>query len=72
MKDISKVDRIIGVVSGGAVIVLGVVYGSWLGLVGLLPLSAGLVEWAAQHKLFGIDTGNAETANTDHRNSIEI
>lgn len=49
-------DRVLRVIVGGIILALGVTYGSWWGLIGLIPLVTGLVGFCPLYALFGIDT----------------
>ena len=49
-------DRRLRVVAGVVVLALGVAYGSWWGLVGLVPFATGFVGFCPLYALFGIDT----------------
>ena len=52
----SRTDRTIRIVSGLVLLVLGLVFGTWWGLVGLIPLMTGLAGWCPIYALFGIST----------------
>ena len=52
-----KIDRIIRVVIGLAIIILiGLVLKSWWGLIGILPLATGLAGRCGLYTLIGINT----------------
>lgn len=49
-------DRIIRVVLALAIFALGIVYGSWFGLIGIVPLATGLIGWCPLYSVFGVST----------------
>lgn len=51
-----QVDRIIRAVIGIIVIVLGVMYQSWLGALGLIPLVTAGIGYCPLYKILGIKT----------------
>ncbi len=54
--NIGKTDKIIRIILGIVIILIGVIIGSWWGLVGLLPLLTGLFGYCACYGIFGIST----------------
>lgn len=57
--NVGSADRVIRVVAGLVLLcLLLLVEGNarWWGLIGLLPLTTGLVGWCAMYKALGIDT----------------
>jgi len=60
--NIGNMDRILRVVAGVAIIVLGIVYGSWWGVIGVLPLLTALIRWCPPYAILGISTCRAESA----------
>ncbi len=55
-KNIGTTDRIIRVVLGLVIIGLGIYYGSWWGLLGLIPLATAAMGWCGLYSLFGLST----------------
>jgi hypothetical protein len=55
-----KGDRGIRGFLGIAILALGLIYGSWWGLIGLIPLGTALVGWCPAYVPFGINTGPKE------------
>ena len=60
--NVGGVDRTIRIVGGIAIIVLGVVYQSWWGAIGVIPLLTALVRWCPPYALLGISTCGKEAA----------
>ena len=55
-KNIGESDRTIRLILGSIIVILGIVYGSWLGLIGLLPILTALIGWCPAYVPFGIST----------------
>ena len=55
-RNMGTTDRIIRSVIGVAIITVGIAYGSWWGLIGLLPLSTAAIGFCGLYKPFGIST----------------
>jgi hypothetical protein len=54
--NVGRTERIIRVVVGIVIVGIGVVYGSWWGAVGLVPIATGLTGWCPPYALLGIST----------------
>lgn len=54
--NVGGADRIIRFVVGIGVIVLGVVYQSWWGALGLIPIATGAIRWCPAYLPFGFST----------------
>lgn len=54
--NIGTTDRIIRFVLGAAIIVLGFVFQSWWGLIGLLPIVTAFIRWCPAYVPFGLST----------------
>lgn len=52
-------DRTIRIIVGLAIGVLGIVFHSWWGLVGLLPIATGTIGYCGLYSLLGINTCGA-------------
>jgi hypothetical protein len=57
--NVGRTERIVRFLVGAAIVVVGVVYQSWWGLVGLVPIATALVGWCPPYALLGIDTRSA-------------
>lgn len=55
-KNIGKVDRTLRIIVGIVIIALGVVYGSWLGAIGLIPLGTAIIGWCPLYCPLKINT----------------
>ncbi|MCG6872286.1 MAG: DUF2892 domain-containing protein [Gammaproteobacteria bacterium] len=56
LNNVGKVDRIIRLVLGVALLAAGWVYQSWWGLAGLVPLGTAAIGWCPPYALLGINT----------------
>jgi hypothetical protein len=57
--NVGKTERIIRLVVGVVIVVIGIVFQSWWGLVGLVPIATALAGWCPPYALLGIDTRSA-------------
>ena len=51
-----KIDRIIRIILGLAIIIAGFALHSWWGLIGIVPLATGLASRCGIYYIFGIST----------------
>lgn len=54
--NVGKTDRIVRIVAGIVIILLGLVYQSWWGVIGLIPLATGLLRWCPAYLPFGFSS----------------
>jgi len=54
--NIGKVDRMIRIVLGVAIISVGMYFKSWWGAVGLIPLLTAAIRWCPAYIPFGFST----------------
>lgn len=54
--NVGPFDRLLRIIFGLLVAILGVVFDSWWGLVGLVPLATGLFKWCPLYVPFKIST----------------
>lgn len=59
--NMGSTDRLIRIVLGLVVIGAGLMYSSWWGALGLLPLLTAFVRWCPLYLPFGIRTNKKET-----------
>ncbi|GAB4131048.1 MAG: hypothetical protein Fur0015_04890 [Ignavibacteriales bacterium] len=55
-ENVGGFDRIFRIILGIVVLILGYVYHSWWGLIGIVPLMTGLVNRCPLYMPFGIST----------------
>ena len=55
-KNVGNTDRMIRIIAGIIILAIGAYYGSWWGLVGLVPLFTGITQSCVLYKMLGIDT----------------
>ena len=55
-KNVGSVDKVIRIVLGVVIIVLGIYNQSWWGLVGILPLFTAFISWCPVYSLIGVST----------------
>lgn len=68
-KNIGKVDKIIRIVVGIAIIIFGVVSGSWLGVIGLIPLGTALIGWCPLYCPLKINTSCCDKESCNKESS---
>lgn len=56
-KNVGSIDKIIRIILGLAIGGLGFFYGSWWGLVGIIPIATALVNFCPLYTLIGLNTG---------------
>jgi hypothetical protein len=54
--NVGTADRIVRIIAGLVIIGLGVVYGSWLGVIGLVPLLTAALRWCPLYMPLGLST----------------
>ena len=64
--NVGTLDRSIRFVLGAGIIVIGIYYQSWWGLIGLIPLLTGFLAWCPAYALFKINSG-ARSAESDEK-----
>jgi len=64
-RNLGKTDRVIRIVLGLVIVALGLLFESWWGLVGLIPLLTAAVRWCPAYRLLGLST--CETPRTRHQ-----
>lgn len=58
--NVGSADRVVRILAGIAIIVLGIVYQSWWGAIGILPLLTGFIKWCPAYLPFGLSTCKKE------------
>lgn len=54
--NIGAPDKNIRIIIGLAIIIMGIVYESWWGLIGLLPILTAITGWCGLYSIMGIST----------------
>jgi len=54
--NVGKTDKIIRIVAGVVIIGAGVVTGSWLGLIGIVPLATAFMNYCPLYSIIGLNT----------------
>ncbi len=54
--NVGGIDRIIRIVAGLAIIGAGVMYESWWGVVGVVPLATAILRWCPPYAILGVST----------------
>ena len=58
--NVGSVDRLLRIIVGLIIAILGVVFDSWWGLVGLVPLATGLFQFCPLYVPFKLSTEKKE------------
>ena len=58
--NVGQTDRLLRIIIGLVILVLGYIYSSWWGLIGLIPLLTGLFRWCPAYLPFKISTDKSE------------
>lgn len=59
-KNMGKSDRILRLIVGVAIVIAGLYYQSWWGLVGIIPIATALLNFCPLYKPLGINTSGKE------------
>lgn len=60
--NVGKTDRMIRIIAGLVIVVLGLVYQSWWGLIGIVPLMTGVIRWCPAYLPFKFSTDKTNQA----------
>jgi hypothetical protein len=55
-ENIGLVDKLVRFLIGSVIIVLGMYYQNWLGLLGLLPIFTAVIGYCGLYAIFGVGT----------------
>lgn len=55
-KNVGTIDKALRILIGVAIIAYGVVMGSWLGLIGIIPLGTAIIGWCPLYCPLNIST----------------
>ena len=62
-KNIGSTDRILRIVAGLIIMIVGAFYGSWWGLIGIIPLATAFMQWCPLYVPFGLSTRKSKQAH---------
>lgn len=63
--NVGETDRVIRILLGGIIIIAGILYNTWWGALGAIPLITGLVKWCPLYAPFKISTVRKSDENTE-------
>lgn len=55
-KNVGGIDKVVRIILGLAILVAGIIYNSWWGLIGLVPLGTGVFSRCGLYTVLGINT----------------
>jgi hypothetical protein len=55
-KNVGNVDKTIRIILGIGIIVMGIGFQSWLGIIGVIPLITGIIGYCPLYSIFSIST----------------
>lgn len=55
-KNIGKTDKMLRIVAGVVILLIGLLAGSWWGLIGVIPIVTASLGWCPAYVPFGITT----------------
>jgi len=55
-KNVGSLDRTVRILVGLIILTAGVIFKTWWGLIGIIPLFTGLIGWCGLYSLLGIST----------------
>ena len=55
-KNIGNADKIVRILLGVVIILSGIIFNSWLGLIGIIPLGTALFEFCPLYMILGVST----------------
>jgi vacuolar-type H+-ATPase subunit I/STV1 len=62
--NVGKTDKSIRTIAGVAIIIAGIVYGSWFGAIGVVLLGTALIGWCPAYIPFKIDTSKNDSCGS--------
>jgi hypothetical protein len=60
-RNVGPVDRIIRLILGAVIILVGAIFNSWWGLIGVAVFLTGIIGWCGFYILLGINTCKTKT-----------
>jgi len=55
--NVSRAEQVIRISAGIAIVVAGIMFHSWWGLIGLVPLATGAMRWCPAYQVLGLRPG---------------
>jgi len=62
--NVGKTDKMIRAIAGIAIIIVGVIYSSWFGLIGVVLLGTALIRFCPAYLPFSIDTSKNDDSSS--------
>jgi Protein of unknown function (DUF2892) len=62
LKNIGDIDRTLRIIFGAALILIGIIFQSWWGLIGILPIATALIRWCPAYMPFKFSTVKKDAA----------
>lgn len=62
-QNVGKTDRIVRLIAGAAIIVIGIVLQSWWGLLGTIPILTAALGWCPAYVPLGVSSSTKQTRN---------
>ena len=59
-KNVGSTDQLVRYAAGAVLIGLGLYYGSWWGVIGIVPIATALIGWCPPYSILGINTRSAK------------
>jgi len=63
LKNVGSTDKILRLVLAGIIFIVGIIYESLWGLLGIIPLTTALINWCPVYLPFGISTCKTKENN---------
>jgi hypothetical protein len=55
-KNVGNIDKVFRIILGVVIIILGFIFKSWWGVVGIVPLLTGFLNYCPTYSLIGVST----------------
>lgn len=62
--NVGKIDKMIRMIAGILIAILGVIYNSWFGLIGVVLLATAIIRFCPAYLPFNLDTSKNDDSNT--------
>jgi hypothetical protein len=54
--NVGPTERMIRIIAGMVILIFGLTYRNWWGLIGIAPITTGLIGWCPVSQLLGVST----------------